>query len=167
MELEAYVLAARLEEIAEAANARLKSMSLDRYTLMHTTTKDAGQRGRVKAGLGLRIMDNWTGADRETSTLSGGETFTASLALALGLADVVSREAGGRTLGTLFIDEGFGTLDEGSLQSVLEVLDQLRAGNRIVGIISHVADLRRIPAQLQVIKGQNGSVLRPHDAAEA
>lgn len=168
MELEAYVLAARLEEIAEAANARLKSMSLDRYTLMHTTTKDTGQRGRVKAGLGLRVMDNWTGADRETSTLSGGETFTASLALALGLADVVSQEAGGRTLGTLFIDEGFGTLDEDSLQSVLEVLDQLRAGNRAVGIISHVADLRhRIPARLQVIKGQNGSVLRPHDGADA
>jgi exonuclease SbcC len=162
MELEAYVLAARLEEIAEAANARLQAMTSDRYLLVHSDEKDAGRSGRLKAGLSLRVLDNWTGTVRETSTLSGGETFTASLALALGLADVVTQEASGRPLGTLFIDEGFGTLDEQNLQDVMDVLDQLRAGDRTVGIISHVAELgRRIPSQLQVIKQRNGSTLRP------
>lgn len=160
MELEAYVLAARLEEIAEAANARLQAMTSDRYLLVHSDEKDIGRRGRLKAGLGLRVLDTWTGTLRETSTLSGGETFTASLALALGLADVVTHEAGGRPLGTLFIDEGFGTLDEQNLQDVMDVLDQLRAGDRAVGIVSHVAELgRRIPSQLRVIKQRNGSTL--------
>ncbi|MFE0631572.1 AAA family ATPase [Streptomyces sp. NPDC058864] len=162
MELEAYVLAARLEEIAEAANTRLLSMTNDRYLLVHTDEKEAGRRGRLKNGLSLRVYDNWTSTERETSTLSGGETFTASLALALGLADVVTQEASGRPLGTLFIDEGFGTLDEQNLQDVMDVLDQLRAGNRAVGIISHVAELgRRIPSQLSVTKNRNGSTLRP------
>ncbi|MEH0407414.1 SMC family ATPase [[Kitasatospora] papulosa] len=162
MELEAYVLAARLEEIAEAANIRLQAMTSERYLLQHTADKDAGRRGRLKSGLGLRILDTWTGTERETSTLSGGETFTASLALALGLADVVTQEASGRPLGTLFIDEGFGTLDEQNLQEVMDVLDQLRAGNRAVGIVSHVAELsRRIPSQLNVLKNRNGSTLRP------
>lgn len=96
MELEAYVLAARLEEIAEAANIRLQAMTSERYLLQHTADKDAGRRGRLKSGLGLRILDTWTGTERETSTLSGGETFTASLALALGTADVVTQEASGR-----------------------------------------------------------------------
>ncbi|MFE9413880.1 AAA family ATPase [Streptomyces sp. NPDC006704] len=162
MELEAYVLAARLEEIADAANIRLQAMTSERYLLQHSADKDAGRRGRLKSGLGLRILDTWTGTERETSTLSGGETFTASLALALGLADVVTQEASGRPLGTLFIDEGFGTLDEQNLQEVMDVLDQLRAGNRAVGIVSHVAELsRRIPSQLNVMKHRNGSTLRP------
>ncbi|MFI1369297.1 AAA family ATPase [Streptomyces griseochromogenes] len=161
MELEAYVLAARLEEIAEAANTRLQAMTSDRYLLVHSDEKEAGRRGRLKAGLGLRVLDTWTGTHRETSTLSGGETFTASLALALGLADVVTQEASGRPLGTLFIDEGFGTLDEQNLQDVMDVLDQLRAGARSVGIVSHVAELgRRIPNQLRVTKQRNGSALR-------
>ncbi|MGW8748976.1 AAA family ATPase [Streptomyces sp. NPDC055794] len=167
MELEAYVLAARLEEIADAANIRLQAMTSDRYLLVHSDEKEAGRRGRLKAGLGLRILDTWTGTERETSTLSGGETFTASLALALGLADVVTQEANGRPLGTLFIDEGFGSLDEQNLQDVMDVLDQLRAGNRAVGIVSHVAELsRRIPSQLSVMKHRNGSTLRPLVAAD-
>ncbi|MDX2936441.1 AAA family ATPase [Streptomyces ipomoeae] len=167
MELEAYVLAARLEEIADAANIRLQAMTSDRYLLVHSDEKDAGRRGRLKAGLGLRILDTWTGTERETSTLSGGETFTASLALALGLADVVTQEASGRPLGTLFIDEGFGSLDEQNLQEVMDVLDQLRAGNRAVGIVSHVAELgRRIPSQLSVMKHRNGSTLRPLVSAD-
>ncbi|CAM5389244.1 hypothetical protein STANM309S_00643 [Streptomyces tanashiensis] len=102
MELEAYVLAARLEEIAAAANTRLQSMTSERYLLVDSDEKEAGRRGRLKGGLGLRVLDTWTGTERETSTLSGGETFTASLALALGLADVVTQEASGRPLGTLF-----------------------------------------------------------------
>ncbi|MGP4003980.1 AAA family ATPase [Streptomyces sp. 8N706] len=167
MELEAYVLAARLEEIADAANIRLQAMTSERYLLLHSDEKDAGRRGRLKAGLGLRILDTWTGTERETSTLSGGETFTASLALALGLADVVTQEASGRPLGTLFIDEGFGTLDDQNLQDVMDVLDQLRAGNRAVGIVSHVAELgRRIPSQLNVVKHRNGSTLRPLISAD-
>jgi exonuclease SbcC len=90
--------------------------------------------------------------------LSGGETFFASLALALGLADVVAQEAGGARLETLFVDEGFGSLDERTLEHVLEVLDRLRDGGRTVGIVSHVADLRdRIPAQLRVVKERTGS----------
>ncbi|MFF1784723.1 AAA family ATPase [Streptomyces virginiae] len=167
MELEAYVLAARLEEIAAAANTRLQNMTSERYLLVHSDEKEAGRRGRLKGGLGLRVLDTWTGTNRETSTLSGGETFTASLALALGLADVVTQEASGRPLGTLFIDEGFGTLDEQNLQDVMDVLDQLRAGNRTVGIVSHVPELsRRIPSQLNVRKHRDGSTLRPLTGAD-
>ncbi|MFD4318943.1 AAA family ATPase [Streptomyces sp. NPDC058548] len=167
MELEAYVLAARLEEIAAAANTRLQNMTSERYLLVHSDGKEAGRRGRLKNGLGLRVLDTWTGTERETSTLSGGETFTASLALALGLADVVTQEASGRPLGTLFIDEGFGTLDEQNLQDVMDVLDQLRAGNRTVGIVSHVPELsRRIPSQLNVRKHRDGSTLRPLTGAD-
>ncbi|MET8506881.1 SMC family ATPase [Streptomyces sp. NPDC004787] len=167
MELEAYVLAARLEEIAAAANTRLQNMTSERYLLVHSDEKEAGRRGRLKGGLGLRVLDTWTGIERETSTLSGGETFTASLALALGLADVVTQEASGRPLGTLFIDEGFGTLDEQNLQDVMDVLDQLRAGNRTVGIVSHVPELsRRIPSQLNVQKHRDGSTLRPLTGAD-
>jgi exonuclease SbcC len=98
--------------------------------------------------------------DRDTSTLSGGETFLASLALALGLADVVTAEAGGTRIEALFVDEGFGSLDEDTLEEVMTVLDGLREGGRTVGIVSHVAELRqRIPAQVRVHKGQAGSHL--------
>ncbi|CAG6397050.1 AAA family ATPase [Streptomyces cocklensis] len=158
MELETYVLAARLEQVAAAAGVRLQRMSSGRYTLVHS---DARGGGRTKSGLGLRVVDAWTGTERDTATLSGGETFFASLALALGLADVVTDEAGGMRLDTLFIDEGFGSLDEQTLDEVLDVLDGLRDRDRAVGIVSHVADLRdRIPAQLQVTKGRDGSAVR-------
>lgn len=158
MELETYVLAARLEQVAAAAGVRLQRMSAGRYTLVHT---DARGGGRSKSGLGLMVVDAWTGTERDTSTLSGGETFFASLALALGLADVVTDEAGGTRLDTLFIDEGFGSLDEQTLDEVLDVLDGLRERDRAVGIVSHVADLRhRIPAQLRVVKGRDGSSVR-------
>ncbi|MFI9101879.1 AAA family ATPase [Streptomyces fildesensis] len=157
MELETYVLAARLEQVAAAASVRLQRMSSGRYTLVHS---DARSAGRSRSGLGLKAVDAWTGTERDTSTLSGGETFSASLALALGLADVVTDEAGGTRLDTLFIDEGFGSLDEQTLDEVLDVLDALRERDRAVGIVSHVADLRqRIPAQLRVIKGQSGSTV--------
>ncbi|NGO68359.1 AAA family ATPase [Streptomyces boncukensis] len=157
MRLESYVLAARLEQVAAAASARLARMSQGRYTLVHSDER-AGGRGR--SGLGLHVVDAWTGAERDTATLSGGETFFASLALALGLADVVTDEAGGTRLETLFIDEGFGSLDEQALDEVLDVLDGLRERDRCVGIVSHVADLRqRIPAQLEVVKSRRGSRL--------
>ncbi|MFI8076003.1 AAA family ATPase [Streptomyces sp. NPDC086033] len=157
MRLEAYVLAARLEQVAAAATARLQRMSSGRYTLVHSDDRT----GRGRSGLGLHVVDAWTGRERDTATLSGGETFFASLALALGLADVVTDEAGGVRLDTLFIDEGFGSLDDQTLDEVLDVLDSLRERDRSVGIVSHVADLRRrIHAQLEVVKGRSGSVLR-------
>ncbi len=163
MELETYVLAARLEQVAAAAGVRLQRMSAGRYTLVHS---DARGGGRSRSGLGLRVVDAWTGTERDTSTLSGGETFFASLALALGLADVVTDEAGGTRLDTLFIDEGFGSLDDQTLDEVLDVLDGLRERDRAVGIVSHVADLRhRIPAQLRVVKGRDGSSLRMRTGA--
>ncbi|WP_416983361.1 AAA family ATPase [Streptomyces sp. T028] len=158
MRLEAYVLAARLEQVAAAATARLQRMSAGRYTLVHSDDR----AGRGRSGLGLHVVDAWTGRERDTATLSGGETFFASLALALGLADVVTDEAGGVQLDTLFIDEGFGSLDDQTLDEVLDVLDSLRERDRSVGIVSHVADLRRrVPAQLEVVKGRSGSVVRP------
>jgi exonuclease SbcC len=158
MSLSAYVLAARLEQVAEAASVRLSQMSGGRYTLVHS---DEVARGRVRSGLGLHVVDGWTGQHRETSTLSGGESFYTSLALALGLADVVSAEAGGTAIETLFVDEGFGSLDDETLEEVMDVLDGLRSGGRAVGLVSHVADLRtRIPAQLEVVKGRDGSHLR-------
>ncbi|MFE0106143.1 AAA family ATPase [Streptomyces sp. NPDC059009] len=162
MRLESYVLAARLEQVAAAATARLRRMSSGRYTLVHSDDRT----GRGRSGLGLHVVDAWTGRERDTATLSGGETFFASLALALGLADVVTDEAGGVRLDTLFIDEGFGSLDDQTLDEVLDVLDSLRERDRSVGIVSHVADLRRrVHAQLEVVKGRAGSSVRQRGGA--
>ena len=156
MTLSAFVLAARLEEVAAAASDRLLAMTSGRYSLIHTDAR----RGAGRSGLGLLACDAWTGVDRDTSTLSGGETFLASLALALGLADVVTAEAGGTRIEALFVDEGFGSLDEETLDEVMTVLDGLREGGRMVGIVSHVAELKqRIPAQIRVHKGRSGSHL--------
>ena len=157
MRLTAYVLAARLETVATLANERLAVMGGGRYLLEHSDERAA--RG-ARSGLGLRVLDQWTGRVRDTATLSGGESFMASLALALGLADAVREEVGGLDLGTLFIDEGFGSLDDDSLEQVLTVLDGLREGGRAVGVVSHVADLRtRITHQAVVLKGANGSTV--------
>lgn len=158
MRLSAYVLAARLEEIAAAASVRLGGMSGGRYVLEH---RDEGADGRRRAGLGLVVVDAWTGRERSPRTLSGGETFLASLALALGLADVVAAESGGARLETLFVDEGFGSLDEQTLDEVLDVLDRLREGGRAVGVVSHVGELRdRVTTRLFVEKGRTGSHVR-------
>ncbi|WP_157245800.1 AAA family ATPase [Nonomuraea typhae] len=160
MSLSSFVLGERLRQVVAAANDRLDHMSGGRYQLQHDLRKTAGARGRSGGGLGLRIADGWTGVDRDPATLSGGESFITSLALALGLADVVTAEAGGAEIGTLFVDEGFGTLDEDTLDGVLDILDGLRDGGRAVGIVSHVAELRtRIPAQLKVTKSRTGSTL--------
>ena len=158
MRLSSFVLAARLAEIATLANERLTTMSDGRYTLEYT---DARAAKGARSGLGLLVRDAWTGQTRETSSLSGGESFMASLALALGMGDAVRAEAGGFDLQTLFVDEGFGSLDDESLEQVMAVLDTLREGGRAVGIVSHVAELRtRIPHQLQVLKEQGGSRIR-------
>ena len=158
MTLTSFVLAARLEEVAQVASGRLLRMTQGRYSLVHT---DGAVKGGARSGLGLLARDSWTGRDRETSTLSGGETFLASLALALGLADVVQAESGGTRIEALFVDEGFGTLDEDTLDEVMDVLDGLREGGRLVGLVSHVAELRaRIPAQVRVTKTRTGSDLQ-------
>lgn len=154
MSLPTYVLAARLESVAEAATHRLDAMSDGRYRLVHVDAKS----GNRKSGLGLAVEDSWTGVQRAPQTLSGGESFMASLALALGLADVVQEESGGVDVETLFVDEGFGTLDPETLELVLDGLDQLRRGGRLVGVVSHVAELgSRIPAQVRVSKTRQGS----------
>lgn len=155
MRLSAFVLAARLEKVAVLANERLAHMGEGRYQLRHTDGLAA--RG-ARSGLGLEVLDLWTGQARATTSLSGGESFMASLALALGLADAVREEAGGFDLQTLFVDEGFGTLDDESLEQVMVVLDGLREGGRAVGVVSHVAELRtRIPSQVVVRKTERGS----------
>ncbi|MFD6158817.1 AAA family ATPase [Nocardia sp. NPDC060256] len=157
MSLRSYVLAARLEEVAQAGSLRLRRMSGGRYEFVHSDK--AGPRGR-RGGLGLDIRDDYTGAIRPAKTLSGGETFMASLSLALGLADTVAAESGGLVLDTLFIDEGFGGLDADTLDAVMGVLDELRAGGRVVGVVSHVDEMRqRIPSRLHVRRGRSGSHL--------
>ncbi len=159
MDLEAFVLAARLEQIVEAANARLRAMTSGRFSLEHD---DSVQYRNTGSGLGIRILDAFTGRRRIPSSLSGGETFLASLALALGLADVVTAESGGVRLDTLFIDEGFGSLDPETLEIAMATLDELRAGGRTVGLISHVDAMKeRIPIGVQVEVGPRGdSTLR-------
>ncbi|MGA7149534.1 MAG: SbcC/MukB-like Walker B domain-containing protein, partial [Microbacterium sp.] len=159
MTLESFVLAAELEEIVEAANLRLSDMSSGRYRLQHS---DALAARGASSGLGLQIMDAHTGQARPAQSLSGGETFLASLALALGLAEVVTARAGGVRLDTLFIDEGFGSLDDDTLELAMRTLDELRQGGRTVGVISHVAAMKeQLPAQVTVqATGHGPSIVR-------
>ena len=146
--LSAWVLIARLEEVLAAANPRLAAISSGRYELV--SVPDDGTASR-KSGLGLAIIDHDTDALRSPRTLSGGETFYTSLALALGLADVVSAEAGGVELRTMFIDEGFGSLDSHTLSLVMAQLQALRCAGRTVGVISHVEEMAtQISDQIQV-----------------
>lgn len=148
MTLETFVLAAELEEIVEAANRRLGDMSTGRYQLQHS---DALAARGAASGLGIVVFDAFTGHTRPAQSLSGGETFLSSLALALGLAEVVTARAGGIRLDTLFIDEGFGSLDGDTLDIAMRTLDELRQGGRTVGVISHVEAMQeQIPAQLTV-----------------
>ena len=148
MNLETFVLAAELEEIVASANVRLDEMSQGRYRLQHTDSRAA--RGAA-SGLGIEVLDAYTGHARPVQSLSGGETFLASLALALGLAEVVTARAGGIRLDTLFIDEGFGSLDADTLDIAMRTLDELRQGGRVIGVISHVEAMKdQLPAQLLV-----------------
>ena len=157
MRLSAYVLAHRLSQVVAAANARLATMSDRRYTLEHTARRGAGE---TRGGLSLLVRDDWSGEARDPATLSGGETFVVSLALALGLADVIIHEVGRADLDTLFVDEGFGSLDADTLDDVMDTLDSLRDGGRVVGVVSHVAEMKdRIPTQLAVSKQRRGSTL--------
>ncbi|GAA3895261.1 SMC family ATPase [Leifsonia kafniensis] len=154
MRLETYVLAAQLEEIIAAANQRLRTMTGGRYLLEHD---DSLQFRGAQSGLGLAIRDAHTGRARPTHSLSGGETFLASLALALGLAEVVSQQAGGIALDTLFVDEGFGSLDAETLETAMSTLDSLRTRGRTIGLISHVDSMKeQIPAKLAIVVSERG-----------
>ena len=155
---ERYVLGAILDEVVYAANLRLQTMSRNRYSLERS---DYTGGGRGKQGLDLAVMDAFTGQSRPANTLSGGETFLASMALALGLADVIQSYAGGIHMDTMFIDEGFGTLDPDTLELAMETLVKLQSSGRLIGMISHVPELKtRIPAHLEVIRGDDGSTAK-------
>ncbi|MBT0993387.1 SMC family ATPase [Cellulomonas sp. DKR-3] len=141
LSLATYVLVRRFEDVVAAANARLVGMSDGRFELVRSDRKEDVSSRRT--GLAMRVLDHHTEQQRDPRTLSGGETFYVSLCLALGMADVVTAEAGGIDLGTLFVDEGFGSLDPRTLDQVLAELDHLRAGGRVVGVVSHVEALKQ------------------------
>lgn len=156
LSLATYVLVRRFEDVVAAANDRLRQMSDGRYELERSDEKEDVRSRRT--GLAMRVLDHTTGAARDPRTLSGGETFYVSLCLALGMADVVTAEAGGVELGTLFIDEGFGTLDPHTLDAVLAELGRLRAGGRVVGVVSHVEALKQAVAErIEVRRRGDGS----------
>ena len=153
-----FVLAALLDDVLLAATARLQIMSGGRYIMER---EPEGQRRRSPWGLDLKVFDHYTGQARPVATLSGGESFLAALALALGLADVVQAHTGGIHLDAIFVDEGFGSLDPEALDLALRALIDLRRGGRLVGLISHVPELKeRISARLEVTPTRNGSTAR-------
>ncbi|MFP4443485.1 MAG: AAA family ATPase [Spirochaetia bacterium] len=150
-----FVLTALLDDILIAAGSRLSIMSKGRYSLQRY---GEAEDKRIQSGLDIGVYDAYTGTLRGVGTLSGGESFLAALSLALGMADVVQGYSGGIQLDTIFVDEGFGSLDPEALEAAMSALVELKARGRIIGIISHVADLReRIETQLRVTPGKNGS----------
>ena len=151
-----WILGVYLDQVVLCANSRLKRISDGRYTLLFSKEKS----GNGAKGLDLEVLDSYTGKKRPCTTLSGGETFMVSISLALALTDVVTSKRGGINLQSLFIDEGFGTLDPGSLDKALSILEEVREG-RCVGVISHVSEMQnRIPARLEVIKTSTGSTVK-------
>lgn len=157
LSFERYVLSAFLDEIIVQANIRLDKMTDHRYQLERSQER---AKGGAQSGLDLEVIDHYTGQKRSVKTLSGGEGFKAALSLALGMADVIQAHAGGVQLDTLFIDEGFGTLDEASLEQAIDTLKDLQQGDRMLGIISHVPQLKNeIRAKLHITPSPNGSTL--------
>lgn len=155
LDFETYAQMAYFERVLRAANLRLKVMSQNRYVLLR---KEEGSDGRKRMGLEIEVADSYTGKSRSANSLSGGESFMASLSLALGLSDVVQQNAGGIHLDAMFIDEGFGSLDAEVLELSVRTLSDIADGNRIIGIISHVSELReRIDKQVRVEKTHSGS----------
>jgi len=155
LSLEGFVLRSLFDEALAAANRRLRGMLSGRYLIRR---REEPLSGRAAVGLDIEVLDQWNDQARPAGTLSGGEGFCASLALALGLADTVQAHAGARRMDSLFIDEGFGTLDAEALETAMEVLTSLHGQDRLVGIISHVPELRGwIPARLEVTPGRHGS----------
>ena len=161
MTLQRYVLAALFEEVAIAASRRLSKMSRGRYHLLRA---EIPRDGKSTGGLDLDVIDDYCGERRPAFTLSGGESFLASLALALGLSDVVLAQSGGRYLDCIFIDEGFGTLDGETLDFALNTLIELHQAGRVIGIISHVAELKeRIPCRIEIVAQKEGSSIVQSD----
>jgi exonuclease SbcC len=155
---ERYLLGALLDEVLRKASTRMRAMSQGRYDLLRS---HEGADRRAAGGLDLEVSDFYTGTSRSVTTLSGGESFLASLSLALGLADTVQSLTGGLRLDTVFIDEGFGSLDPEALDLAIRTLIDLQQGGRLVGIISHVPELKeRIDARLEVVPGRAGSGAR-------
>ncbi|EKZ4866133.1 SMC family ATPase [Listeria monocytogenes] len=155
---ERYILAMFLDTIIHRANHRLSKMTSGRFELQRKMEK---AKGNVQSGLELEVFDEYTGLTRHVKTLSGGESFKTSLALALSLAEVVQEMAGGISLETMFIDEGFGTLDPESLEAAVECLLETQENGRLVGIISHVPELKeRISARLEVTATNHGSTTK-------
>lgn len=151
---EAYVQAIYFDKVIAAANERLKLLTNGQFELVRYSEG----AGNAKAGLGLYVIDSFTGRMRDASSLSGGESFQASLCLALGLSDVVQAHAGGIEFDTMFVDEGFGSLDQGALGNAISLLSDLSGGSKLVGIISHVEDLKtNIPKKIYVTKTRTGS----------
>jgi exonuclease SbcC len=158
LNFETYAQTAYFERVLRAANQRLKVMSENRYVLRR---KEDAADGRARTGLELEVADSYTGKNRGANSLSGGESFMASLSLALGLSDVVQQNAGGIRLDAMFIDEGFGSLDSDVLELAVRTLSDMAGGKRTIGIISHVAELReRIDRQIRVEKTTSGSKIR-------
>ena len=156
LKFDIWMLSAFLREIIVYANTRLERMSGGRYVLK--LSKELS--GNNLSGLDMEIYDAYTGGIRPTASLSGGETFMVSISLALGLADSIQTRSGGIRLDSMFIDEGFGSLDEASLENAISILDEIR-GNRMVGIISHVSELKnRIPQKIEIEKTANGSTIK-------
>jgi len=155
---EQYVQASYFNQILLEANKLLKRMTNQRFELLR---REEASNLRSQTGLELDVMDYYTGRIRSVKSLSGGESFKASLSLALGLSDVIQSYAGGVEIDTLFIDEGFGALDAESLEQAIQTLSGLASGNRLVGIISHVSELKeRIDRQIIIEKNRAGSNLR-------
>ena len=154
LQLETYVQISYFDRVTAAANRRLLVMSGGQYEL---TRAAEAENLRSRTGLDLNVIDHYNGSTRSVRSLSGGESFMASLSLALGLSDVVQATAGGIQLDTMFIDEGFGSLDGDTHEQALSVLRELSSGDRLIGIISHVDELKRcIDAQVIVTKERSG-----------
>lgn len=155
LKLEQYVLSTYFDMILNAANQRFYRMSNGRYELSRV---EKVLDGRGKNSLDMEVLDHYTGRKRSVKTLSGGESFKAALSLALGLSEMIQNFAGGIEVEVLFVDEGFGSLDEESLNQAIQCLLELANGNRLIGIISHVPELKeRINKKIEIIKKQNGS----------
>ena len=154
VKLETYIQMTYFDRIITRANTRFMVMSSGQYELVR---RKEAENNRAQTGLDLDVIDHYNGTVRSVKTLSGGESFKASLSLALGLSDEIQSSAGGIKLDTMFVAEGFGSLDEESLSQAMKALNSLAEGNRLVGIISHVAELKeRIEKQIVVTKERTG-----------
>ena len=154
VELETYVQMAYFDRILRRANLRLMTMSSGQYEMKR---RESADNKKDKSGLELNVIDHYNGSERSVKTLSGGETFQASLSLALGLSDEIQSMAGGIQMDAMFVDEGFGSLDEDALNQAVKALGNLAEGKKLVGIISHVSELKdRIDKKIVITKNRGG-----------